>query len=251
MPIAGLGLHILIALCFAVHALRTGQDKYWLFILFMFPLFGSLVYAVAIWLPEIRHSYAGRRVVAGVQRALDPGRDLREAQEAFDLTASADNRLRLADALLAAGHPTDAVEQYRAAMRNVHRDDPVIHVRLAHALLESGRAADARDELDALRRAHPGFRSPEGHLIYARALAGLGERERTREEFESLIGYYAGFEARARFAEVLHGWDEIEAARGLAQTALRHAAKMPGYSRRMNSEWLKRLERIARGEVPA
>lgn len=251
MPIAGLGLHILIALCFAVHALRTGQDKYWLFILFMFPLFGSLVYAVAIWLPEVRHSHAGRRVVAGVQRAIDPGRELREAQDAFDLAATADNRLRLAEALLEAGRPTEAVQQFRAAMRHVHSGDPTMQVRLAAALLESGDAAAARDELEALRRAHPQFRSPEGHLIYARALAAAGERERAREEFEALVVYYAGFEARARYAEVLLQWGEASAARGLAETALKHAARMPKYSRRMNAEWLKQLEKIARGEATA
>lgn len=251
MPIAGLGLHILVALCFAYHAIKTSQDRYWLFILFMFPLLGSLVYAVAIWLPDLRHSHAGRHLVAGVQRAIDPGRELREAQAAFDLAATAENRLRLAEALLAADRPGDAVPQFRAAMRHVHSDDPTMQVRLALALLESSDPVAARDELDALRRAHPQFRSPDGHLTYARALAAAGERERAREEFEALIGYYAGFEARARFAEVLLGWGEAGAARGLAQTALKHVAQMPSYSRRMNAEWLKRLEKIARGEAAA
>jgi hypothetical protein len=251
VPIAGLGLHVLIALCFAYHALKTGQDRYWLFILFAFPLLGSLVYGVAVWLPDLRHSHAGRRLATGVRRALDPQRELREAQAAFDLSANADNRLRLADALLEAGRPDDAAEQFRAAMRNVHHDDPGIQVRLARALLEAGRAEAARDELDALRRAHPGLRSPDGHLLYARALAATGPRERAREEFEALVGYYAGYEARARYAELLHGWGEAEAARQVAQDALRHARHIPKYSYRMNAEWLKRLERIARGEPPA
>ena len=251
MPVVGLGLHILGALCFAYHALKTSQDKYWLFILFLFPGLGSLVYGVAIWLPDVRHSHAGRQLAAGVQRALDPNRELREAQAAFDLSANADTRLRLAEALLGAGQPAEAVEQFRAAMRNVHRDDPQIQVRLAAALLEAGRPEAARDELDALRRAHPAFRSPDGHLLYARALAAAGQREPARAEFEALIGYYAGYEPRARYAELLHGWNEVETARQVAQEALRHAHHIPKYARRMNAEWLKRLERIARGEAPA
>ena len=43
MPIFGLGLHILIAIFFAIHAIRTGREMYWLLILFMFPLLGSIV----------------------------------------------------------------------------------------------------------------------------------------------------------------------------------------------------------------
>jgi hypothetical protein len=45
MPIVGLGLHLLIALFFAVHAVRSGQQLFWLFILFSFPLLGSVVYS--------------------------------------------------------------------------------------------------------------------------------------------------------------------------------------------------------------
>ena len=47
MPLAGLGLHFLIALFFAIHALRNGRQMYWLLILFSFPLLGSLAYFVA------------------------------------------------------------------------------------------------------------------------------------------------------------------------------------------------------------
>lgn len=38
MPIAGLGLHFIIALVCAVHAIRSQQPMYWLFILFAFPV---------------------------------------------------------------------------------------------------------------------------------------------------------------------------------------------------------------------
>ena len=251
MPIAGLGLHVLIAIFFAMHATRTGQDRYWLMILFMFPIIGSIVYAVTIWLPEMRHTQAGQQVVRGVRDLVDPDRELRAAQEAYDVVASADNRIRLADALLAKGRASEAAVQFRAAMSSVHRDDAAIHVRLAHALLEAGDAAEARDELEALRRAHPQFRSQDGHLVYARALAELGERERAREEYDALIGYYAGFEPRARYAESLLAWGQREAARELAADAMKKAARLPKYSRRMNAEWIKRLERITRSDVAA
>jgi hypothetical protein len=251
MPIAGLGLHVLIAIFFAVHAMRTGQDRYWLMILFMFPIIGSVVYAIAIWLPEMRHTQAGHALVKGVRDIVDPDRELRAAQDAYELAASADNRIRLADALLAKGRATEAAVLFRAAMSSVHRDDPAIHVRLAHALLEAGDAAAARTELEALRRAHPGFKSQEGHLCYARALAALDERERAREEFDALIGYYAGFEPRARLAEALLQWGQRDSARELAAASMKQAARLPKYSRRMNHEWIKRLERIARGEAAA
>lgn len=242
MPV--LGLHVVVALFFAVHAVRSGQDRYWLFILFVFPLLGSLVYAIAIWLPELRYSHGGRQLVRGARRLLDPARELRAAQEAFDTAATTDNRVRLADALVEAERPAEAVPHYRDALRGIHADDPDTQVRLARALVESGQAGEARRLLDGLIQRRPDFRSPAGHLIYARAVADEGDRAKARNEFDTLIGYFSGFEARARYAEVLDGWGESEAAMRLREESLQQARRLPAYSRRMNREWLRRLERI-------
>ena len=242
MPV--FGLHVVIALFFAVHAVRSGQDRYWLFILFVFPLLGSVVYAVAIWLPELRYSHGGRQLVQGARRLLDPARELRAAQEAFDTATTTDNRVRLADALVEAGRPADAVPHYRDALHGIHADDPDTQVRLARALLESGQAGEARHLLDGLIQRRPDFRSPAGHLIYARAVAEEGDRAKARNEFDTLIGYFSGFEARARYAEVLDGWGESEAVMRLREESLQQARRLPAHSRRMNREWLRRLERI-------
>jgi hypothetical protein len=244
MPIAGLGLHVLIAVFFASHAIRSGQDRYWLWILFAFPLLGSLVYAIAIWLPEARGSRQGQLVMRGVQRALDPTRELRAAQEALDVAATPANRLRLADALLGDGRASEAVVQYQAILTGLYADDPQVQIRLAGALLEAGKPNDARELLERLIREQPNLKSPEGHLLYARAVAALGDRARTHEEFEVLVGYFAGLEARARYAEVLLAWQETGRCRALVEDSRRIAKRMPSATRDINKEWLARLKKV-------
>jgi hypothetical protein len=245
MPILGLGLHVIVALCFAMHAVRTGQDRYWLMILFAFPGLGSLVYALMIWLPEMRYSRHGRQLVRGVKQVLDPTHELRAAQDAFEVTATIDNRLRLADALLASGRASEAVPQYQACLRGIHTDDPDIQVRLARALLESGHATAARELLDELIRKRPDYRSQDGHIIYARAIAAEGNRPKAREEFEALIGYASGFAAHARYAEVLQGWGDVAQARGICEQALSRVKRMPGYARRLNKPEIDRLRQLS------
>lgn len=244
MPYLGLGLHVVVALCFAVHAVRSGQDRYWLMILFMFPLLGSVVYAFAIWLPEQRHSRHGRALAGNVRRMLDPGRELREAQDAFDASATTDHRLRLADALLGAGRAGDALPLYRAALSGVHREDPHIQVKLAHALLEAGEPAQARQALDELIARHPQFRSPEGHLTYARAVAAQGDKVKAKEEFEALVGYSSGFEAHVRYVECLLGWGERDRARELCAQAQTKAQRLPAYARKMHKADLDALREL-------
>jgi hypothetical protein len=247
MPFAGLGLHIVVAIFFASHAIRSGQDKYWLFILFAFPGIGSLVYALTIWLPEARHSRQGRMVVRGARQLLDPSRELREAQEALETSATPAHRLRLADALLGAGRASEAVVQYQAVLNGIYADDPQVRVHLARALVEAGQPQEARTLLDRLIADQPKLKSPEGHLIYARAAAAAGDRERARSEFESLVSYYAGLEARARYAEVLLAWQDTERLPALLEDTRKISKRMPAGAREINKEWLARLKKVEAG----
>jgi len=244
MPFAGLGLHIVIAIFFASHAIRSGQDKYWLFILFAFPGIGSLVYALTIWLPEARHSPQGYMVAKGVRQLLDPTRELREAQEALDISATPAHRLRLADALLGTGRASEAVVQYQAVLNGIYADDPQVRIHLSRALVEAGQPQEAREVLDRLIAEQPKLKSPEGHLVYARAVAALGDRERTREEFESLVSYFAGLEARARYAEVLLAWGDQERLAALLADTKKISGRMPKGAREINKEWLARLKQV-------
>ncbi len=247
MPVLGLGLHFIIALFFAVHAVRSGQERYWLIALFMFPILGSIVYALAIWLPEMRHSRGGRTLERGLRRVLDPDRELREARREFEHSATIANRVRLGDALHGAGRHEESIAVYREALGGVHRDDPDIQVKLARALLDHGEPNEARHLLETLIAEQPQFKSPEGHLVYARAVAGSGDREKARAEFEALIGYYAGMEARARYVDILNDWGETDAARRLVDDSLRHAGHLPAYAKRLNETWIRRLKQLPRG----
>ena len=103
MPYAAAGLHLVIAIFFATHALRTGRPWYWVMILLSFPLLGSLFYFVTEYLPEMRYSRGGRKVLRAVEAAVDPNRDLREAETDFERSPTAANRAALAAALSAAG----------------------------------------------------------------------------------------------------------------------------------------------------
>jgi hypothetical protein len=114
MPFLGLGLHVVVAVFFAIHAVRTGRELYWLIILFMFPLLGSIVYFAVVFLPDTRLRSGARKAGAVLQKTIDPGRDLRAARQAFDLAPTAHNQMVLAAALLDAGQAGAAAAQYDA-----------------------------------------------------------------------------------------------------------------------------------------
>ncbi|MGY3266061.1 tetratricopeptide repeat protein [Lysobacter sp. HA35] len=244
MPFFGLGLHVLIALYFATHAVRTGQDRYWLMVLFAFPGLGSLIYALTIWLPQARHAPEVRAASKGVQRILDPDRELRFAQEDFDNSPTTAHRVRLGDALLAKGRADEAATHFERAAVGVHADDPDIRVKMAEAWLACGRAREAREQLDDVILRHPEYRSPRGHLAYARAVAAEGNRGKARDEFDALTGYSGDLDVHAEYAATLVGWGEQGHAREVCEKALHRIKRMPAYQRRMYRDATSRMKKL-------
>jgi hypothetical protein len=200
MPFIGLGLHILIALFFAVHVIRSGQQMYWLIVLLSFPLLGSIVYFVAVYLPDSRLERGARKTVAAVVKSMDPERELREARADFDYTPSAQNQMRLAKALLEANAASDAAKHYEACLKGPFAADPEIKFCAARAFFESGQFAVAMVHLESLRAADPDFRSAEVSILTARALAAAGQHQEAKREFEYASGRFGGFEVIAEYA---------------------------------------------------
>jgi hypothetical protein len=200
MPFFGLGLHVLVALFFAVHAMRSGQQMYWLIILFSFPLLGSVVYFLVIYLPNSRLEHGARKAVSAAARSLDPTRELREARTAFEYTPTAQNQMRLALALLEGGAADEAATNYEACLKGPFASDREIKFCAARAFVESGRYARAVTHLEEIRANDANFRSEQVSLLLARALAGAGRQQDANAEFELALSRFGSFEAHAEYA---------------------------------------------------
>ncbi len=173
MPFAGIGLHVLVALVCAIHVVRSGQPLYWLFILFAFPLLGSLVYVFAIWLPQTRMPRAAGTALRQASRALDPQREVREARAAFDATDTVQNRMRLAEALLATGAADEAAAHYEACLAGPFASDLEIRYGAARAFVDGGRDGGrlgaALDHLAFIEGINRDFRAAAVALLTRRA----------------------------------------------------------------------------------
>jgi hypothetical protein len=200
MPFIGLGLHFLIALFFAIHALRNRRQMYWLLILFSFPLLGSLAYFIVEYLPASRLERRGRMAGRAIQKSLDPGRDVREARSAFDLTPTAHNQMRLAAALLEAGESEEAVRHFDACLNGPFAGDPEVILGAARANAAHGQPAVAIALLAPLQSKHPNFRADEVGLELGRAYAAVGRQDDAGTEFEAVVERFGSIEARAELA---------------------------------------------------
>jgi hypothetical protein len=217
MPFFGLGLHLLVAIFFAVHAVRTGRPIYWLFILFSFPLLGSLVYLLVEYLPGTKIERQVGRTARTIARSFDPDRELREARHAFDLSPTVEKRLRLGKALLSKGQAAEAAEQFDACLQGPFAQDPEIRYHAALARFDNGQMAQALELVNNLRRDRPEFRPEASTLMAARALAQLGRQDEARAQFESALARFDSVDVRARYAIWAAGQGDMATAQRLRE----------------------------------
>lgn len=245
MPIVGLGLHFIVALFFAIHAVRTGRQMYWLLILFSFPILGSIVYFAVVFLPHSRIERQARMAARAIQKSMDPGRAVREAQRVFDLTPTAHNQMRLAAALMEAGRAAEAVKQYEACMQGPFAQDAELILAAARAKLANGEADAAILLLSPLQMKQPNYRTEEVGLMLGRAYAACGLQQDAGVQFEAVAERFGSIEARGELAlwALANGKDAV-AQRELKEIehARRHMAK---HTLELHQDLFKRLDAAA------
>ncbi|SOE95217.1 hypothetical protein SAMN05414139_08071 [Burkholderia sp. D7] len=245
MRIFGISLYVIIALFFAVHAVRNQQNMYWLLILFLFPGLGSAVYFFVIYLPSLRQSRGARTATRAISQLVDPNRAVREARTDFDRAPTVAHRMRLGAALLDAGNAAEALEHYQAAISGPFASDPALLQGLARAQFASGNASATQDTLEKLFAVNPLARQqPEPALLYARALATNGALG-TRAAFEMALTSASDAAPRCLYADWLAAQpDEADRqrARELYAEIVHDAKHWPRHAREHNSEWLQRAQ---------
>lgn len=245
MPYLGIGFHVIVAIYFAVHAIRNRQNMYWLLILFVFPMLGSVVYFFAIYLPSLRQSRGARMATRAVTQLVDPNRAVREARSDFDRSPTVEHRMRLGASLLAAGQAGEALEHYQAAANGPFATDPALLLGLARAQFAMGDHVAVDTTLSSLFAANPQTRQQaEPALLYARSLAAL-DAAGTRAAFEQALACASDAAPRCLFADWLVGQsDEADhrRARSLYTEIAQDAKHWPRFAREHNREWLQRAQ---------
>ena len=236
-------LTVAIQVITVVHLFRTGRDMRWLFLIIFLPMVGCLAYLIIEVLPSFRQSPTARRALRRAQNAVDPNRGVREGSLDYERSQNVETAIRLAGELTKAGRYDDAIRVCNEARTGLFEDDPKILLALGLAQFAANDHAAAIATLDYLREKNPGFRSPDGHLVYARAFEESGATKRALEEYAALAQYYPGAEARVRQAMLYKKTGQTARAGELFAASLEDARLAPKHFRNSQREWIELAER--------
>ena len=186
-----------------VHAVRSGQQMYWLWIMVIAPLLGPLVYFFAVLVPEFAGGRTARGVTRAAQQALDPERELRLARQALDDTPTLGNKMRLANAAQALGRWQEAEAQWAQSAQGHGAEDSAVLMGHGRTLLELGRFEEALGRLRQLKALGSEGETPQATLAFARAYEGLGRNEEADAAYRACVDRVPGLEAGGRYVAFL------------------------------------------------
>jgi len=236
-------LPIIVQALLIVHCIKTGRNQLWIWVLALLSYAGIIAYLAAELLPELLRSRTTRRAVRDVKTALNPEAQLRQLAQRAEIGGSVEARQRHAEELLRLGRHDEAIAEFRRPLQGLYEHDPNLMLGLARAQFAAGAASDARATLDALIQHNPEFRSPDGHLLYARALEKEGQTARALEEYKGISAYYPGAEATVRYAGLLRAQGQTQPAIEVLRALMQQAEIAPRHYRRAQDEWLRQAQR--------
>ena len=226
-----------------VHVVKTGRNNLWIWAIALLPAAGSLAYIAVEILPEVFGSRTARRTRSGMQRMIDPNRDLRQAAAAVELSGNVDARRRLAQALYERGQYAEAVTAIQGGLRGIFEHDPTLLLGLAQAQFALADFGATRSTLERLIQHNPDFKSVDGHLLYARTLEAQDALDQAEHEYAAVSPGYPGAEARVRYALLLKRRGKLAEARRIFKDLLDSARLAPSHYRKAQAEWLERARR--------
>jgi hypothetical protein len=223
--------------CFAVHALKSGRDQKWLWIILMFPVVGCIAYYFLEVFPNSSDERKLRQGIRDIAKTLNPDKELRQKTEALSTNDSVDNRAALADECLNKGMFDDAVKLYDSCLTGPFADDPALSFSLARAHFYNENFPRAQVLLEKLSATKIKFRPNDVKLLLARTLGVAGQTNEALSLFEQLKTTYVGFEARYYYGLLLKRLGQETAAREHFEHIVTQA-KRNRNAKDMQKEWI-------------
>lgn len=225
----------LIQIIMAVHALKTGRNWYWLWIIICFPFLGAAVYFFVEFLPSYPHI-----TFDSVLNVLVPGRELENLENAVADTDTVQNRRALGDYYLSHGQAGKALENFRECVKGVFKDDGEMNIRLCSALVETGQFQEAQTILEGLRKKKTAYETSQRDVLYGRVLEGLGRKAEAIQVYEDVLSRFGSeVEGCCHLARLYAQEGQKDKARTLYTELLKRAKRFSPHYRQAMRLWIK------------
>ncbi|HEV7238396.1 MAG TPA: tetratricopeptide repeat protein [Thermoanaerobaculia bacterium] len=234
----GFVLQLALQLIAIVHCAKQGRARFWIWIIIIGGLLGTLAYFLVEGLPdwrEVQRSFKGpaRRKRIAALRAIV--RDNPSAGNYEELGALLVEQKKWSEA-------RDAFDRSIAA----RADSLDTFYWRGVSAFEMGDYAAAIPDYQHVVKIDPKYDYSRAQCLLARALARTGRTDEAMAAFDRLVASSSASESQVSAAEFYAANGHEASARELVESVLARRATMPSYQRRRDRAWLSMAKKLGR-----
>jgi hypothetical protein len=219
------------AIC-VYHCVKKGNQNSWIWLIVCLPIIGCAIY----FFTEIFSRRSVGNVQSSIGSMVNPSGRISKLQENLKFSDTFNNRIALADAYLAAGDTEKAIAIYEPSLTGAFDENEHVLMQLIIAYSRLQRYADVVKAAQKLKN-KPQFLRSRAHMLYAMALAYMGNNDAAEKEFKVLNSKFSGFESRYHYGLFLANNNRINEARTVYTDMLQEEPHLSGREKRGNRNW--------------
>ena len=215
------------------HCVRRGRDRNWIWLIVFLPVVGCLIYLF----DQVLSARKIKDVQQGVSTVFNPTGTIRRLEKNLQFSDTFNNRVMLADAYLAAGQTSKAIQLYETSLAGNFEENEYV---LSQLIIAYHNAKQFDKIIPIGRKIYnlPQFPRSRPHVYYTMALESTGNVEAAENEFKKMRSKFSNFEFRYQYALFLIRNHRSEEAKELLQEIKNEAPHLGPQERRYNREWI-------------
>lgn len=229
-----------------VHMIRRGTLNKWIWLVIFIPIIGSLIY---IYSEVLSNRNLINKPTIDIGSVLNPGGKLKKLEDELQFTDTFANKVKLADAYLAAGYTDKAIDLYKSSLTGAFDENEYVLAQLILAYYEKGQYEDVIPLAKKLYKL-PQFARSKAHLLYALSLENIGKTELAEAEFKAMKGRYSYFEQRYQYGLFLTRQERDNDAWNIFTEMLNEEPHLGPVERKSNRIWLAKTKDELRKLAP-
>ncbi len=235
------GIVIILQVICAVHCLRSGQDRGWLWIIIFLPLVGTLIYFFTV----LFTSRQLKKMQDSLGSAIHPAGSIRKLEANVRFSDTFANRVALADALLAKGETQRAITIYNDSLTGTFSESEHVLAQLSEAYFRLKQYDDVIRVTSKIKSL-PQFPRSRAHLHYAISLGYTGQTKAAEAEFQRFKSRFANFEGRYEYGMFLIRQERTQEARELFTTLREEFRQLGAREKRFARSAVRKASRVLR-----
>lgn len=225
------------------HCITNRNSYYWIFAIIFLPVLGALLYLVV----NVFNKRDIDKVQNEIVSVINPTRKITNLEKKYKFSATFENQVALADAYLEAGMIDNAIENYKASLKDVFENDFYVQSKLLEAYYKSSEYDQAIIMADKIKE-NKSFRKSPASFLYALALEKKGDIEKAMEILSQFDAPYSNYSERYELAKFYIRNNKLNASNDLLEEMINESESMSKISYRQNAAVLKKIKELQKAQ---